>query len=42
METLTDKLQELNIKLDEFTTPEMAELLKEIIKKIDELCQSKQ
>jgi ribosomal protein L12E/L44/L45/RPP1/RPP2 len=37
MKTLTDILKELKIEVDEVTTPEMAELLNEIIKKIDEL-----
>jgi ribosomal protein L12E/L44/L45/RPP1/RPP2 len=37
MKTLTEILKELNININEVTTPEMVEVLEKIIEQIDEL-----
>ncbi len=37
MKTLTEILKELNIDINEATTPEMVEVLEKIIEQIDEL-----
>tara|TARA_B100000900_G_scaffold353728_1_gene322056 strand:+ start:8231 stop:8359 length:129 start_codon:yes stop_codon:yes gene_type:complete len=42
MKTLTEILEEAEIKIEQATTPEMVAILEKIIEKIDELIKAKQ